>query len=89
MMTEPMKPLGASTLRTFFPVGDRTPAGESEILQEAGSRLFVDLNPILSYRRLRDVVPRVLTNVDEKASPPWRRSSSGPTTGRRSARGDA
>ena len=68
MMTEPMKPLGVSALRTFFPVGDRTPAGESEILQEAGSRLFVDLNPILRYRRLRDVVPRVLTNVDEKAS---------------------
>jgi pyruvate,water dikinase len=68
MMTEPMKPLGLSVLRTFFPVGDRTPAGESEILQEAGSRLFVDLNPILSYRRLRDVVPRVLTNVDQKAS---------------------
>ena len=37
-------------------------------MQEAGGRLFVDLNPILSYRRLRDVVPRVLTNVDEKAS---------------------
>src|SRR5262249_32739494 len=32
------------------------------------SRLFGDLNPILSYRRLRDVLPRVLTNVDEKAS---------------------
>lgn len=68
MMTEPMKPLGASTLRTFFPVGDRTPADEGVILQEAGSRLFVDLNPILSYRRLPNIVPRVLTNVDEKAS---------------------
>src|SRR5262249_54353380 len=68
MMTEPMKPLGLSSLRTFFPVGARTPAGESEIVQEAGSRLFVDLNPILSYRRLRDVVPRVLTNADEKAA---------------------
>jgi pyruvate,water dikinase len=68
MMTEPMKPLGISALRTFFPVGDRTPAGESEIVQVAGSRLFVDLNPILGYRRLRDVVPRVLTNADEKAA---------------------
>src|SRR5262249_49190559 len=48
--------------------GERTPAGESEIVQEAGSRLFVDLNPILGYRRLRDVVPRVLTNADEKAA---------------------
>jgi pyruvate,water dikinase len=68
MMTEPMKPLGVSALRTFFPVGDWTPAGESEIVQEAGCRLFVDLNPILSYGRLRHVVPWVLTNVDEKAA---------------------
>jgi rifampicin phosphotransferase len=68
MMTEPIKPLGLSAIRTLFPVGDRTPAGESEIVQEAGSRLFVDLNPILSYGRLRDAVPRVLTNADEKAA---------------------
>ena len=66
MMTEPMKPLGISVLRTFLPVGERTPSGESEVLQEAGSRLFVDLNPILRYRRLRDVVPRVLPLADEK-----------------------
>ena len=68
MMTEPMKPLGISALRTFFPVGKRVPSGESEIPQEAGGRLFVDLNPILSYRHLRHVVPRVLSNADEKAS---------------------
>ena len=69
MMTEPMKPLGISALRTFFPVGDRTPVGrERDLCRRPGSRLFVDLNPILSYRRLRDVVPRVLTIADEKAS---------------------
>jgi pyruvate,water dikinase len=65
MMTEAMKPLGVSVLRTFAPVGDRSPSGESELLQEAGGRLFVDLNQVLRYRRLRHLVPRVLPLADE------------------------
>jgi pyruvate,water dikinase len=66
MMTEAMKPLGISALRTFAPVGDRSPSGESELFQEAGSRLFVDLNPVLRYRRLKSIVPRVLPLADER-----------------------
>jgi pyruvate,water dikinase len=66
MMTEAMKPLGISTLRTFVPLGDRSPSGESELFQEAGGRLFVDLNPVLRYRRLRHLVPRVLPLADER-----------------------
>jgi pyruvate,water dikinase len=66
MMTEAMKPLGISALRTFVPVGDRAPSGESELFQEAGSRLFVDLNTVLRYRRLRHLVPRVLPLADER-----------------------
>src|SRR5215831_15316862 len=66
MMTEAMKPLGVSALRTFVPVGDRAPSGESQLFQEAGSRLFVDLNPVLRYRRLRRLVPRVLPLADER-----------------------
>src|SRR5215472_18413455 len=66
MMTEAMKPLGISALRTFAPVGDRSPSGESELFQEAGGRLFVDLNPVLRYRRLRRLVPRVLPLADER-----------------------
>src|SRR5215469_391671 len=66
MMTEAMKPLGTSALRTFVPVGDRSPSGESELFQEAGSRLFVDLNPVLRYRRLKNLVPRVLPLADER-----------------------
>jgi pyruvate,water dikinase len=65
MMTEAMKPLGISVLRTFAPVGDRSPSGESELLQEAGGRLFVDLNQVLRYRPLRHLVPRVLPLADE------------------------
>jgi pyruvate,water dikinase len=66
MMTEAMKPLGISALRTFVPVGDRSPSGESELFQEAGSRLFVDLNPVLRYRGPRHLVPRVLPLADER-----------------------
>src|SRR5262249_53339690 len=66
MMTEAMKPLAISALRTFAPVGDRSPSGESELFQEAGARLFVDLNPVLRYRRLRHLVPRVLPLGDER-----------------------
>jgi pyruvate,water dikinase len=66
MMTEAMKPLGISALRTFAPVGDRSASGESELMQEAGSRPFIDLNPALRYRRLRQLVPRVLPLADER-----------------------
>jgi pyruvate,water dikinase len=66
MMTEAMKPLGISALRTFVPLGDRASSGESELFQEAGGRLFVDLNPVLRYRRLRHLVPRVLPLADER-----------------------
>ena len=66
MMTEAMKPLGISALRTFAPVGDRSASGETELLQEAGSRLFLDLNAALRYRRLRRLLPRVLPLADER-----------------------
>jgi rifampicin phosphotransferase len=68
MMTEPMQPLGVSVVRTILPLGERGPSGERELLQEAGSRLFVDLNPILRYGRLRDIVLRVLPLADEKVA---------------------
>lgn len=66
MMTEAMKPLGISVLRTFAPVGERSPSGESELLQEAGDRLFLDLNSVLRYRPLRHLVPQVLPLVEER-----------------------
>jgi pyruvate,water dikinase len=66
MMTEAMKPLGISVLRTFFPVGERSRSGESELMQEAGSRPFIDLNPALRHRLLRHLVPRVLPLADER-----------------------
>src|SRR5262249_40269649 len=68
MMTEPMKPLGISALRTFVPVGERSPSGESELMQEAGARSFIDLNPALRYRRLRGLVPAVPALADEQVA---------------------
>jgi pyruvate,water dikinase len=66
MMTEAMKPLGRSALRTVLPVGNRSASGESELMQEAGGRIFIDLNPVLRYRRLRHLVPRALPLADER-----------------------
>ena len=40
MMTDAMKPLGISVLRTFFPIGKDLPGEESHLLKEAGSRLY-------------------------------------------------
>lgn len=68
MMTEPIKPLGISVLRALFPFGERTTTGESQLLREAGSRLFVDLNPLLRSGPLRFVLPKVLPLADEKVA---------------------
>jgi pyruvate,water dikinase len=66
MMTDAMKPLGVSALRTFAPFGLRAPSGESEVFQEAGSRPFIDLNPALRYGRLRALAPHVASLADER-----------------------
>ena len=65
MMTEAMKPLGISVLRTLFPLGKSSPLGESSILLEAGGRLYVDFTKVLEYPQLRKRVPQILMNVDE------------------------
>lgn len=65
MMTEAMKPLGISVLRTLFPLGKSSPLGESSLLLEAGGRLYVDFTKVLEYPQLRKRVPQILMNVDE------------------------
>jgi pyruvate,water dikinase len=66
MMTEAMKPLGISVVRSVIPIGDRSSAGESEFAQPAGSRIYIDLNQILRYRLPKRVVPHALPLADEK-----------------------
>ncbi len=42
MMTEVIKPLGISVLRTFLPLGKSSPLAESDLLVETGGRLYTD-----------------------------------------------
>jgi len=65
MMTEAMMPLGISVLRTLIPVGKSSPAAESNLLLEAGGRLYADLTKVLEYPQLRNRVPEIMMNVDE------------------------
>ncbi len=59
MMTEAMKPLGLSVLKTIFPASH---------FKEAGGRIYIDLTDILHNRIARLIVPKLLTNVDEAMS---------------------
>ncbi|MEL7566479.1 MAG: phosphoenolpyruvate synthase [Dehalobacterium sp.] len=65
MMTEAIKPLGISVLRTLVPVGKNTPQAESRLLSEAGGRLYLDMNAVLEYPQARKRLPELLGNVDE------------------------
>ncbi|MFZ5644719.1 MAG: rifamycin-inactivating phosphotransferase [Bacillota bacterium] len=68
MMTEAMKPLGISVLRTFVPIGKSSLRAESDLLLEAGSRLYLDLTPVLEYKVARKRLPEMLLNLDELMS---------------------
>lgn len=65
MMTEALKPLGISVLRTLAPIGKSSPQAESNFLQEAGGRLYFDITQLLEYRPLRKLLPGLLRNIDE------------------------
>ncbi|PKM78564.1 MAG: phosphoenolpyruvate synthase [Firmicutes bacterium HGW-Firmicutes-15] len=65
MMTEAMKPLGISVLRTLIPIGKASPLAESDLLLEAGGRLYLDLTKVLEYPQLRKRIPEILLNIDE------------------------
>lgn len=69
MMTEAIKPLGISVLRTLIPLGKSSPPGESDLLVEAGSRLYSDVvTRLLEYPFLKKRLPELLLNVDEMFS---------------------
>ncbi len=67
MMTDPMKPLGLSVLRTFFPFGQRWPSGESKQLVEAGCRLFFDYTDPLHNRYARTLLSWAAGAMDQRA----------------------
>ncbi len=64
-MTEAIKPLGISVLRTLAPFGKDSPQAESTFLLEAGGRLYFDLTQLLEYPQVRDRLPAIARNVDE------------------------
>ncbi|HWP96903.1 MAG TPA: phosphoenolpyruvate synthase [Syntrophomonadaceae bacterium] len=68
MMTEAMKPLGISVLRTMAPFAKTTPRQESGLLLEAGSRLYIDISPLLHYPQVRNRLPGILPALDESIS---------------------
>lgn len=68
MMTDPMKPLGLSVLRTVAPFGKQRPQDESVFLVEAGNRPYIDATALLGNKWGRRVLPAILANVDEAMS---------------------
>ena len=65
MMTDAMKPLGISVLRTIFPFGKDLPGEESHFFKEVGSRLYIDVTPLLHYPQVRKRLPSIFSAVDE------------------------
>jgi len=66
MMTEAIKPLGISVLRSLIPIGKSSPLVESDLLLEAGGRLYSDVvTRLLEYPQLKKHLPVILLNVDE------------------------
>lgn len=60
MMTDAMKPLGLSVLKSLFQ--------NSNTVQEAGGRIYLDPTDLLRHRLGRKIMPAFLTNADEGAS---------------------
>ncbi|MFF0018051.1 phosphoenolpyruvate synthase [Streptomyces sp. NPDC005374] len=50
MMTDAMKPLALSVIRTYFPFGTRGPDGRTRAMASAGNRLFIDYTDLLHTR---------------------------------------
>jgi pyruvate,water dikinase len=64
MMTEAIKPLGISVLRTIFPFVKNSAEEESRILLEAGGRLYADLSLVLQYKLFRKAVGAFMPSAD-------------------------
>lgn len=63
MMTDAMAPLSLSLFRTVFPLGKQDPLAESQMLVEAGSRLFADLSTPFQIKSIRHRVIEIIRNL--------------------------
>jgi len=66
MMTDAIKPMGLSLLRTLVPFGKRAVRAESEGARIAGGRMFLDITPVFALKPARRLLPIVLGNIDER-----------------------
>lgn len=68
-MTDAIKPLGISVLRTLIPVGKKGEVGsESTILLPAGSRLYIDPTNMLRTKFGHKIAPKILVQLDKITS---------------------
>ncbi|CAG7643293.1 phosphoenolpyruvate synthase [Paenibacillus allorhizosphaerae] len=65
MMTDAIKPMGLSLLRTMFPFGKSTVRAESKYTVTAGGRMFIDITPLLSLKLARILFPKLVSGIDE------------------------
>ncbi|WP_248929829.1 phosphoenolpyruvate synthase [Paenibacillus hamazuiensis] len=65
MMTDAIRPMGLSLLRTMFPFGKPSTREESLFTTAAGGRVYVDITPLFALKPARRLLPKALRNIDE------------------------
>ncbi len=67
MMTDYMKPFGISVWKTMIPYGRESNQTESEVVLEAGGRLFMDMSELLYIKSARHKITQY-TKIDSSIS---------------------
>lgn len=65
MMTDYMKPLGISVMRTMVPLGKNSACDESQIYVEAGGRLYLDCSEVMYSKFVRRKLSQVTMPDDD------------------------
>ncbi|MFD0676949.1 MULTISPECIES: phosphoenolpyruvate synthase [unclassified Paenibacillus] len=65
MMTDAMRPLALSVLRTMIPFGKAAVRAESSFTQCAGGRMFLDITKLFTLKPARRFFPKLLSGIDE------------------------
>lgn len=65
MMLAPISPMGIDILRMFFRSGDDPLESYTPVfIKQAAGRIYLDTSPILQYKPLRKILPKLLSNID-------------------------
>ncbi|WP_282938523.1 phosphoenolpyruvate synthase [Paenibacillus sp. RC67] len=65
MMTDAMKPMGLSVLRTVIPFIKPSLREESKLTYTAGGRIFIDITKLFNLKPARRLFPKLLSGIDE------------------------